>query len=91
MKRLTKELKDLQGNPPPGILVEEAEQDMKWYTPSHSLTPSWKIRINAAQDTIYSGEVFWLRFKFSENYPLDSPEVVFIQHIPIHPHVTFYS
>jgi ubiquitin-protein ligase len=29
-KRITKELKELSTNPPAGILVEDAETNMKW-------------------------------------------------------------
>ena len=31
--------------------------------------------VNGAEGTIYAGESFTLQFKFSTNYPLDSPEV----------------
>ena len=40
---------------------------------------------------IYQGKTFRLRFAFSENYPIEPPEVVFLQdkdhEIPIHPHI----
>lgn len=29
----------------------------------------------------------FLKFKFSENYPMDAPEVIFTNSIPIHPHI----
>ncbi|KAJ3245633.1 hypothetical protein HK104_007943, partial [Borealophlyctis nickersoniae] len=64
LKRLTKELKDLQANPPAGVRVEKAEEDMK----------CWRIRVEGAPGTLYDGEVFVLQFKFGSNYPLDSPE-----------------
>ncbi|KAG2379641.1 hypothetical protein C9374_006758 [Naegleria lovaniensis] len=41
-----------------------------------------------AKGTIYEGEEFLLRFKFPNDYPLSSPEVVFIPpKTPIHEHV----
>lgn len=66
MKRLNKELLSLRTSPPPGVCVEEAEEDMK----------NWIIRLTAADETVYAGEVFHLAFKFGESYPLDSPEVL---------------
>ncbi|KAI8850646.1 ubiquitin-conjugating enzyme/RWD-like protein, partial [Chytridium lagenaria] len=27
------------------------------------------------------------QFKFGNNYPLESPEVIFIENVPIHPHI----
>lgn len=48
---------------------------------------------------IYAGHVYRLRFRFSQNYPIEAPEVMFIQvpanstqdgklrSIPMHPHI----
>ncbi|KAI9203183.1 ubiquitin-conjugating enzyme/RWD-like protein [Polychytrium aggregatum] len=76
-KRLTKELRDLKNSPPHGIELQDPGDDMS----------CWKIKVYGASGTIYSGEVFVLQFKFMGSYPLDSPEVIFIESIPIHPHV----
>ncbi|OUM68705.1 hypothetical protein PIROE2DRAFT_38947 [Piromyces sp. E2] len=75
-KRLMKELSDLQNHPPAGVVLEDVN-DLN----------CWKINILGAKDTLYEGEIFTLKFSFSNNYPIDSPEVVFINHIPVHPHV----
>ncbi|KAI8635981.1 ubiquitin-conjugating enzyme/RWD-like protein [Parasitella parasitica] len=76
-KRLTKELSGLHKNPPEGVIVEEAES-----------FKSWKIKIIGAAKTIYQGEEFKLEFRFTEQYPLEAPDVVFIRpFIPIHPQV----
>ncbi|KAL0091306.1 ubiquitin-conjugating enzyme/RWD-like protein [Phycomyces blakesleeanus] len=76
-KRLTKELRDLSANSPEGVSIEEAN-DFK----------RWQLRIKGAPNTLYEGEEFDLEFRFSPSYPLESPEVMFIQpSIPIHPHV----
>lgn len=49
------------------------------------------INLQAPPDTIYKNEQFRLQFKFPPNYPMDSPEVVFLKttetKIPVHPHV----
>ena len=36
---------------------------------------------------MYDGEVFTLRIRFSDEYPLDSPQVVFLEPVPVHPHI----
>ncbi|KAJ3172685.1 ubiquitin-conjugating enzyme E2 W [Geranomyces variabilis] len=76
-KRLTKELRDLQANPPAGILIDKADDDLKL----------WKVVMSGAEGTLYQGEQFKLQFKFSNNYPLESPEVIFLDTVPIHPHI----
>ncbi|KAJ3029401.1 UNVERIFIED_CONTAM: ubiquitin-conjugating enzyme E2 W [Siphonaria sp. JEL0065] len=77
LKRLTKELKDMTSNPPSGITVENADDALN----------VWKIRLDAADGTVYSGESFVLQFKFGNKYPLESPEVVFLGTPPVHPHI----
>ncbi|CAO3627881.1 unnamed protein product [Mucor fragilis] len=76
-KRLTKELKDLNTNPPEGVVVEEADN-----------LKSWKIKLIGAAGTIYEGEEFKLEFRFTPQYPLEAPDVVFVRpFVPVHPHV----
>ncbi|CAB3377663.1 ubiquitin-conjugating enzyme E2 W [Cloeon dipterum] len=79
-KRLQRELKLMQSEPPPGMTVdhEEAMQDLT----------RWIINVEGAPGTLYEGEHFQLQFKFGSRYPFDSPQVMFTgQNIPIHPHV----
>ncbi|OAJ44261.1 hypothetical protein, variant [Batrachochytrium dendrobatidis JEL423] len=76
-KRLVKELRDLKTKAPVGISIKD---------PEDSLT-CWYISIDGAPGTLYEGEVFTLQFKFSKNYPLESPEVIFVNQIPVHPHI----
>ncbi|CAG8600231.1 774_t:CDS:2 [Acaulospora colombiana] len=76
VKRLSKELVDLKINPPAGIAIEDAET-----------FKSWKLALEGVDGTLYAGERFALEFRFSPNYPMESPEVVFVGNIPIHPHV----
>lgn len=75
-RRLTKELRDLHENPPDRVTVAEAD-DLK----------TWKLYLTGAPDTLYAGEISILQFRFGPNYPLESPEVVFTENIPVHPHV----
>lgn len=76
-KRLTKELRDLNKNPPEGVVVEEADNLKKW-----------KVRLTGAPGTIYEGEEFKLEFRFTPQYPLEAPDVVFIKpYVPVHPHI----
>ena len=73
-KRLFKELKDFSENPPSGIKLI-----------SHDELNRWLVELTVP-DSIYS-EIFHLQFTFSQDYPLDSPQVIFINTIPCHPHV----
>ncbi|CAG8560169.1 5234_t:CDS:2 [Paraglomus brasilianum] len=74
-RRLSKELMDLKLNPSSGIEVIEAET-----------FKSWKLTLDGVEGTLYAGERFTLEFRFTPNYPMESPEVVFINNVPIHPH-----
>ena len=79
-KRLLKESKDFQTLPPEGLKVLDMD----------SLS-EWKIELAGPPSTLYENELFLLRFRFGKDYPLDSPEVVFLKDqkylIPVHPHI----
>ncbi|VTZ66641.1 ubiquitin-conjugating enzyme E2, putative [Plasmodium chabaudi chabaudi] len=47
----------------------------------------WIIQIKGAENTLYSNETFKMQFKFTDKYPIESPEVIFIGQPPIHPHI----
>eukprot|EP00295_Goniomonas_pacifica_P045172 CAMPEP_0175906530 /NCGR_PEP_ID=MMETSP0108-20121206/5592_1 /TAXON_ID=195067 ORGANISM="Goniomonas pacifica, Strain CCMP1869" /NCGR_SAMPLE_ID=MMETSP0108 /ASSEMBLY_ACC=CAM_ASM_000204 /LENGTH=154 /DNA_ID=CAMNT_0017228481 /DNA_START=85 /DNA_END=549 /DNA_ORIENTATION=+ len=47
----------------------------------------WYVTVRGAAGTLYAGEEFVLQFTFSDQYPLDSPEVVFCHPVPVHPHI----
>ena len=58
----------------------------------------WYVSFKGAENTLYANEDFTLQFKFSNEYvsinyiikyiqPIDSPEVIFIGHIPTHEHI----
>ncbi|CAK4031847.1 related to ubiquitin-conjugating enzyme E2 [Lecanosticta acicola] len=82
-KRLGKELTKIQGALPPGISLVSAP-DLK----------QWEMDIRVLDNPLYSPEEdYRLRLTFSQSYPIEAPEVVFIQQaspprrIPVHPHV----
>ncbi|KAG1148411.1 hypothetical protein G6F37_000417 [Rhizopus arrhizus] len=80
-KWLTKELRELHKNPPEGVVVEEADNFLKW-----------KLCLTGAPGTIYEGEQFKLEFRFTPQYPLEAPDVVFVRpFVPMHPHVITIS
>ncbi|KAK4535121.1 hypothetical protein CDCA_CDCA03G1146 [Cyanidium caldarium] len=47
----------------------------------------WYIGLRGADSTLYAGEAFRLRFRFPTDYPIESPEVVFVGTTPLHEHV----
>ncbi|KAH7376152.1 ubiquitin-conjugating enzyme [Plectosphaerella cucumerina] len=80
-KRLAKELTKLNNGLPPGIDLVSADNFEEW---------SLDIRV-LDDNPIYRDQVYRLKFRFSPQYPIEPPEVVFAQlpdrPIPIHPHV----
>ena len=40
-----------------------------------------------ATGSIYAGEKFTLQFKFSSEYPIEAPEVIFVGKPPDHEHI----
>ncbi|KAF2164218.1 hypothetical protein M409DRAFT_25560 [Zasmidium cellare ATCC 36951] len=82
-KRLQKELAKIQGTLPPGISLVSAS-DLK----------TWEMDIRVLDNPLYHPEEnYRLRFSFSTSYPIEAPEVVFVQlasphrRIPMHPHI----
>lgn len=82
-KRLGKELAKIQGALPPGISLVSAP-DLK----------QWEMDIRVLDNPLYNPEEdYRLRLAFSQSYPIEAPEVVFIQQstpprrIPMHPHI----
>lgn len=81
-KRLQKELMAFQKDSPPGVKV-----DFNNITIYNDMT-QWIVDIEGAEKSLYDGERFQLQFRFSPQYPFESPEVTFIgPHIPVNPHV----
>ncbi|MCJ1451868.1 hypothetical protein MMC28_002208 [Mycoblastus sanguinarius] len=82
-KRLGKELTKIQQSLPPGIDLVSAEDFKEWQMDIRVLDPN----------PIYLDKTYRLRFRFSNNYPIEAPEVTFIalsqpsRTIPLHPHI----
>ena len=47
----------------------------------------WHITFEGAAGSLYQGEVFTLQFRFLDEYPFESPEVMFVGTPPIHEHI----
>lgn len=58
-----------------GLYVEEVNAD------------KWLVRFVCNSDTIYAGECHTIQVTFSSNYPIDSPEVIFLDPAPEHLHI----
>ncbi|KJP85151.1 hypothetical protein AK88_05216 [Plasmodium fragile] len=65
-------------------LLNENENTIKLI---QEYSDKWIIQIKGAENTLYSNETFKMQFKFTEKYPIESPEVIFIGEPPIHPHI----
>ncbi|KAF1949455.1 UBC-like protein [Byssothecium circinans] len=82
-RRLGKELTKLQDKLPPGIALVKADDLQEWLLDIQVMDGN----------PIYAGETYRLKFMFSQSYPIEAPEVVFVHStdpprpIPFHPHV----
>jgi ubiquitin-conjugating enzyme E2 W len=76
-RRLTRELEDLNQNRHNIFQVDLRREDLML----------WHVTFNGASDSLYSGETFTLQFKFDSGYPIESPEVTFINVPPVHEHI----
>ena len=47
----------------------------------------WHVTFEGAQGSLYQGEVFTLQFRFTDQYPFESPEVMFKGTPPVHEHI----
>jgi len=48
----------------------------------------WHVSFVGAAGTLYAGESFTLKIEFTDEYPMDSPIVVFLRpHVPEHSHI----
>ncbi|KAA6415349.1 MAG: ubiquitin-conjugating enzyme [Lasallia pustulata] len=80
-KRLGKELAKIHEHLPPRITLVTAEDFKEWQMDIRVLDPN----------PLYLNKTYRLRFRFSNNYPIEAPEVTFIalsdREIPMHPHI----
>ncbi|CAK59733.1 unnamed protein product (macronuclear) [Paramecium tetraurelia] len=76
-KRLQKDLEQMQKSYVDQFNVRMPNNDIK----------HWIVAFEGAKGTLYQGEKFELQFKFSNEYPIESPEVIFIGKPPEHEHI----
>ncbi|MEW5319777.1 MAG: hypothetical protein WDW38_010906 [Sanguina aurantia] len=81
-RRIQSEMQDWIKNPPEGCCLESAPE----------VITKWTILMQCPNKSrgcpaIYEGELFRLQVKFSDRYPLEPPEIIFLHPSPIHPHV----
>lgn len=76
-RRLSRELTEWSvKNPPvPGMSVSTDRLD------------EWMVTVMGAEGSVYENERYILRFVFPTDYPMEAPEVVFLEPTPRHPHV----
>mmetsp|Transcript_9365 Transcript_9365/g.16881 ORF Transcript_9365/g.16881 Transcript_9365/m.16881 type:complete len:152 (-) Transcript_9365:444-899(-) len=75
-RRLTKELDEWRVNSPVPGMVVRSEQLNEWF-----------VSLTGAENTVFANESYTLRFLFPDDYPMEPPEVVFLEPTPRHPHV----
>ncbi|KAE8664255.1 putative ubiquitin-conjugating enzyme E2 16 [Hibiscus syriacus] len=74
--RLQKELVEWQVNPPSGFKHKVTDNFQRWV-----------IEVNGAAGTLYANETYQLQVDFPEHYPMEAPQVIFLQPAPLHPHI----
>ena len=77
LTRLKKEYDDIEKNY--GTLFELQLKDDTYMW--------WHIKFVGAEGTVYAGEPYTLQFKFNSDYPIESPEVIFVGTPPDHEHI----
>ncbi|KAJ5093576.1 ubiquitin conjugating enzyme [Penicillium angulare] len=85
-KRLSKELLKMHEHLPPGITIVKSDA-----------LDEWQMDIRVLDDNpLYKDQTYRLKFAFSDKYPIEPPEVQFIElpstsdtprPIPMHPHI----
>ncbi|KAL5681767.1 hypothetical protein ACJX0J_008152, partial [Zea mays] len=74
--RLQKELAEWQQNPPVGFKHKVSDNLQRWV-----------IEVTGAAGTLYAGEAYQLQVDFPEHYPMEAPQVIFLNPAPMHPHI----
>eukprot|EP00828_Plagiopyla_frontata_P044497 TRINITY_DN728_c0_g2_i2.p1 TRINITY_DN728_c0_g2~~TRINITY_DN728_c0_g2_i2.p1 ORF type:complete len:152 (-),score=24.13 TRINITY_DN728_c0_g2_i2:79-534(-) len=76
-KRLTKDLEQIQKNYKDQFSVNLPNKDLKL----------WHIGFVGTKGSAFENEKYTLQFKFSPEYPIESPEVIFVGKSPDHEHI----
>ncbi|VAI26296.1 unnamed protein product [Triticum turgidum subsp. durum] len=74
--RLQKELAEWQVGPPAGFKYKVSDNLQRWV-----------IEVGGAEGTLYAGETYQLQVDFPEHYPMEAPQVIFLNPAPMHPHI----
>eukprot|EP00210_Caulerpa_lentillifera_P000921 g891.t1 len=81
LRRMQKELKEWNQTPPDGCRLISCEPLHEWIVDMEGPPSSVTVA------SVYEGEVYTLRVRFTDKYPIEAPEVVFINGSPVHPHI----
>ncbi|KAF4669882.1 ubiquitin-conjugating enzyme [Perkinsus chesapeaki] len=100
MRRLEREIEEINDRgAADGLFLDPSVSEWPSSSPSESSSSSREngcsssvatigLTMLGAKGSLYEGESFNLRFRFSREYPFDSPEVVFVPPgVPVHPHI----
>lgn len=83
----------LEQKPIEGIKVKEVKPAENYDEGGTSETienykpTAWLLECDGPPASLYDGETFIMQFVFDPGYPLEAPEVVFLDPVPLHPHI----